>query len=188
MAKALSVTNPISYLICTGIKTVENRTWSTEYRGRLYIHSSGSEDFSAIEGFSEKFLKKMDTLEKIAYLQDVASFGEARNLLDEYGELEEFEETLNSVIQIDNFCKMLEDYYGCDYLARENYRKIKNKGFFCKHSAIIGYVDLVDIIKDSKSVWAEKNCYHWILRSPVLLTAPILNIKGKLRLFEFDLE
>ncbi len=38
----LSVQNPWSYLICRGLKDVENRSWPTDYRGRLYIHSSGS--------------------------------------------------------------------------------------------------------------------------------------------------
>lgn len=38
----LSVQNPWSELICLGLKDVENRSWPTDYRGRLYIHSSGS--------------------------------------------------------------------------------------------------------------------------------------------------
>lgn len=37
----LSVRNPWSTLICQGIKDVENRSYPTEHRGRLYIHSSG---------------------------------------------------------------------------------------------------------------------------------------------------
>lgn len=41
MAKTLSVKCPYAYLICLGIKDVENRSWNTEYRGRLLIHSSG---------------------------------------------------------------------------------------------------------------------------------------------------
>ena len=39
--KVLSVKNPYAYLIIQGGKDVENRTWTTDYRGRLYIHSSG---------------------------------------------------------------------------------------------------------------------------------------------------
>lgn len=27
-------------MICAGIKDVENRTWATKYRGRVYIHAS----------------------------------------------------------------------------------------------------------------------------------------------------
>lgn len=39
--KVLSVKNPYAYLIIQGGKDVENRTWTTDYRGRLYIHVSG---------------------------------------------------------------------------------------------------------------------------------------------------
>ena len=39
--KVLSVKNPFAYLILQGGKDVENRTWTTDYRGRLYIHASG---------------------------------------------------------------------------------------------------------------------------------------------------
>lgn len=38
--KVLSVKQPFAYLICAGIKDVENRTWKTKYRGRVLIHSS----------------------------------------------------------------------------------------------------------------------------------------------------
>ena len=38
--KAISIKQPWAYLICAGIKDVENRTWATKYRGRVYIHTS----------------------------------------------------------------------------------------------------------------------------------------------------
>jgi hypothetical protein len=38
--KALSVRQPYAYLILKGIKRIENRTWSTNYRGPLAIHAS----------------------------------------------------------------------------------------------------------------------------------------------------
>lgn len=39
--KALSIKQPWASLIVHGIKDVENRTWRTHYRGKIYIHSSG---------------------------------------------------------------------------------------------------------------------------------------------------
>ena len=39
--KVLSIKNPYAYLIIQGGKDVENRTWTIDYRGRLYIHVSG---------------------------------------------------------------------------------------------------------------------------------------------------
>jgi len=52
-------------------------------------------------------------------------------------------------------------------------------------SAIIGEVDIVDCISNSNSVWAEENSYHWILENAHLYDEPILNIKGKLGLWEY---
>lgn len=40
MQKALSIKQPWASLIAHGIKDVENRTWKTHFRGRIYIHSS----------------------------------------------------------------------------------------------------------------------------------------------------
>jgi len=39
--KTLSVKQPWAFLLCAGIKDIENRTWKTNYRGRVFIHASG---------------------------------------------------------------------------------------------------------------------------------------------------
>ena len=39
--KTLSIRQPYASLICRGIKTIENRSWDTFYRGKLLIHASG---------------------------------------------------------------------------------------------------------------------------------------------------
>ncbi|MCQ2350787.1 MAG: DEAD/DEAH box helicase family protein [Paludibacteraceae bacterium] len=46
---ALAVKQPWATLICTGIKDVENRTWKTDYRGRLYIVASSTDQLSVFE-------------------------------------------------------------------------------------------------------------------------------------------
>lgn len=38
-SRCLSVRQPHAFLICSGIKPVENRTWTTNYRGGLLIHA-----------------------------------------------------------------------------------------------------------------------------------------------------
>jgi len=38
----LTVRQPWASLIVDGVKTVENRSWATTYRGRLWIHASAS--------------------------------------------------------------------------------------------------------------------------------------------------
>lgn len=42
--KALTIKQPWASLIASGIKDIENRTWRTNFRGRIYIHASGTYD------------------------------------------------------------------------------------------------------------------------------------------------
>lgn len=38
--KALTIKQPWAQLIVEGVKDIENRTWKTNFRGRIYVHSS----------------------------------------------------------------------------------------------------------------------------------------------------
>jgi hypothetical protein len=49
--KALSIKNPWAWWIVHGGKDVENRTWKTNYRGRLLIHVSSRLDNSAFYNY-----------------------------------------------------------------------------------------------------------------------------------------
>ena len=40
--KVLSLTEPYATLIKNGMKTIETRSWKTNYRGKLYIHASST--------------------------------------------------------------------------------------------------------------------------------------------------
>lgn len=42
--KALTVKNPWAWLIAQGIKDIENRTWRTNFRGRVLIHAAAQMD------------------------------------------------------------------------------------------------------------------------------------------------
>ncbi|MBP6566065.1 MAG: ASCH domain-containing protein [Saprospiraceae bacterium] len=66
-------------------------------------------------------------------------------------------------------------------------------------SAIIGKVDIVDCVTNHPSVWAEKGfayasmdgtqykeIYNWVLANPVKFEKPILNVKGKLSFWDYD--
>lgn len=56
MNKAITVKQPWAYLLCAGIKDVENRTWSLpeKYRGeRVFIHASGKPDKEPYMLFSD---------------------------------------------------------------------------------------------------------------------------------------
>ena len=40
--KVLSLIEPYATLIRNGVKTIETRSWKTNYRGKLYIHASAT--------------------------------------------------------------------------------------------------------------------------------------------------
>ena len=54
--------------------------------------------------------------------------------------------------------------------------------------AIIGSVVIADCVQNHSSVWAEKGCWNWVLKDAVLFDNPILNVKGKLNFWDFNLE
>lgn len=49
--------------------------------------------------------------------------------------------------------------------------------------AIIGEVDIIDCIEDSRSLWAEPGSFHWVLSNPVLYPHPV-PCKGKLSFWD----
>lgn len=54
--------------------------------------------------------------------------------------------------------------------------------------AIIGSVLIADCMKNNPSVWAEMGCWNWVLKDAVLFDKPILNVKGKLSFWDFNIE
>jgi len=56
-------------------------------------------------------------------------------------------------------------------------------------SAIIGYVTVSGFEEgDVDSVWADQGAIKWILEDAWLFDEPILNVKGKLNLFDYDID
>jgi len=49
--------------------------------------------------------------------------------------------------------------------------------------AIIGAVELIDCVEGAKSVWAEADAVHWLLRSARPLPQPITDIPGQRRVW-----
>ena len=141
--KVLSVKQPYSYLICSGIKPIENRTWKLpeKYKGqRVLIHASSDKKFN----------------------YDVLNIKQYNAFLDK--------QTFKR-----------DDFPFVDKLTR---------------SAIIGSVEIVDCRVNHQSIWAEytrgwpsdpKVIYHWVLANPILFDKPILNVKGKLGFWDYDL-
>jgi len=50
---------------------------------------------------------------------------------------------------------------------------------------ILGAVDVVGFVKNSKSAWAYPGAKHWVLRNPRPLTKPVRNVDGKLNLWRW---
>lgn len=47
--RILSLKQPWAWAVAAGKKRVENRTWSTPYRGTVYIHASGKLDRAGVD-------------------------------------------------------------------------------------------------------------------------------------------
>jgi hypothetical protein len=65
---ALSVSQPWAWLLASGLKTIENRSWITRYRGPLLLHTGKSVDRAAFDGenlFTPTFYKMTDRLETV---------------------------------------------------------------------------------------------------------------------------
>ena len=52
--KAITIKQPWANLIVMGLKDVENRTWSTNYRGRVLVHASSIPNIDALCDWEEK--------------------------------------------------------------------------------------------------------------------------------------
>lgn len=55
LRKCLTLYQPWAWLIVNGHKDVENRTWGTRYRGRLFIHAGGKFDDDGYAKVKEHF-------------------------------------------------------------------------------------------------------------------------------------
>ena len=119
--KAISVRQPWAWAIIHASKDVENRTWSTKYRGPLLIHAAKGLDLEALRVFKHN--------------------------LNRFEHRTELENRL-------------------------------------QYGGIIGQVDLVKVITDSTSPWAEPGMKHWIFKNAKPL--PFHPCRGWPGLFDMD--
>lgn len=57
--KAISIKQPWASLIGHGIKDIENRTWKTNFRGRVYIHASKFDPGEIYQYLNQEQIKEM---------------------------------------------------------------------------------------------------------------------------------
>ena len=74
--KALSIRQPWAWLIAEGHKRIENRTWTTRFRGRIYIHASGRFDSDAFIWLMDKGLAPTEDFEAYRNLPRGGLIGE----------------------------------------------------------------------------------------------------------------
>ena len=126
--KVLTIKQPWADLIVTGVKDIENRTWRTNYRGRILIHTAkiavSREDLLAYP---------LPALKRV----------------------------------IGQSCEMLEE---------------------CVTGAIIGSVEITDCVMNHTSEWAEPEVWNWVLSNPIKYDHPILEVRGKLSIWDYSLE
>ena len=69
----LAVKQPWASLICSGIKDIENRTWQTDYRGRLYIVASSTNVNSGFDQnmFAPEILKAVEVAVTNGQIADI---------------------------------------------------------------------------------------------------------------------
>ena len=141
--KTISIKQPWAYLIASGIKDIENRTWKCpeKYIGeRVLIHASAS---------APKSIREQLTADQI-----------------------------NTVFKSDL-------YNDTDFAKQYS------------TAAIIGSIEIVDCVVNHTSIWAEKTnlpeqlsneCkWNWVLANPILFDEPIMNVKGKLGFWEYNI-
>lgn len=116
---ALSIRQPWAWAIITGHKRIENRSWTTHYRGPMLIHAGAR-------------LEPVDTLIPIAKTRGFA------------------------MPQPDDL----------------------------KRGGIVGQVDLVDVVTNSRDPWFDPGGYGWVLANPRELSFHAC--KGRLGLFQVD--
>lgn len=164
--KVLTVKQPWSYLICSGIKPIENRSWKfpQKYIGqRVLIHASRSTTKNGRHSYSMFTKSQLDAIKQAKCERDLRQL----------------------YLNVYSYPKYL-------YIANS----------VSSYSAIIGSVEIVDCVINHPSIWAEKTpyayfgklivecqkpVYNWVLANPILFDKPILNVKGKLGFWDYDL-
>jgi hypothetical protein len=168
--KTLSIRQPYASLICKGIKTIENRTWKTNYRGKLLIHASGKPlAFPEFSYMTRDFIK------------DYQKYYGSNNK--------------NIPSHISKYMDWISELYQFYHIEGETQftppidkikEQAKKYGYALPSQSIIGEAELIDIVQNSKEIFAIPNNYHWVLANPVLYEKPILNVMGKLNLWEYQ--
>ena len=62
-------------------------------------------------------------------------------------------------------------------------RKLIARGDAFARGTILGVIDVIDCVRNDSSVWAQPDCWHWLLQNPRPLREPMA-FRGRQMLFE----
>jgi hypothetical protein len=63
--KAITVRQPWAWLVVTGKKDIENRTWRTHYRGKLLIHAASRLADVSLDEVEDEYRVKLPGLDEL---------------------------------------------------------------------------------------------------------------------------
>ena len=176
----LSVPNPLSYLICSGVKDVENRGFGTDYRGPMYIHSSGRYSLRGMPPLDDYPVPVIHEFnELLSSIQEMDRNNRFIGIADAGVQVVLKNEDAQSERAVNEYA-LLSDVY-------RHHRENPRAPFFLVN-AIIGRVILLDVKRNAKSKWAEEGYHHWILGDAVLFSEPIAGVRTtRTSLWKYDL-
>ena len=155
--KAVSIKQPWASLIAHGIKDIENRTWKTNFRGRVYIHVSAKTAGDFMRLLSNKQLNKV-----VWELENYKTFETYFKYSAIIGEVDIIDCVINH-----------------ESIWAEKTPIIYTKPLV-KDKNLRGYNEALKMYQQNKPI------YNWVLANAVLYDKPILNVKGKLSFWEFE--
>lgn len=159
--KALSIKQPFASLITLGIKPIENRTWRTNFRGRIYVHASTPRKFD-IALTDDQTRLALPVLEKA--FNGSLPFGAIIGEVDIVDCIQNHPSIWAEKSQIIKK-PIPDDFFYGDYMTTDKYDRALAK--WEKTGGIL-------------PIW------NWVLANPVMYDEPILNVKGKLSFWEFN--
>ncbi|WP_051230322.1 ASCH domain-containing protein [Epilithonimonas caeni] len=213
--KALSIKQPWASLIAHGIKDIENRTWKTNFRGRVFIHASAKWDERSNSNNPDDIF---------TWTQRKAIPDKVGSKFLDYGVLVKDDETpvsaiigevdiVDCVINHQSIWAEISPF--CPVTGLKHFASITNEDSVFVETyggPFDSYTIPIQDPDDPKEFTRTRYChdrgewrgdemiskktgipkdrkpiYNWVLANPVIYEKPILNVKGKLSFWEPDI-
>jgi ASCH domain len=174
--KALSIKQPWASLIAHGIKDIENRTWKTHFRGRIFIHASAKwfdkPKFDETHGNIYTDAQWLYIREHYRYYLESLLNPKAINYRLKVSAIIGEVEIIDCVINHESIWAEKTEIQKCNNCPSE----IDGFDICCHYKGK----------KEGFVPYIGKPIYNWVLANPILYDKPILNVKGKLSFWEFN--